>query len=50
MKNPDKITSIRVRESTKSRLAKCGVKGESYEDILLRLISQEQAYMEFMKK
>lgn len=40
MKNPDKITSIRVRESTKTLLATCGVKGESYEDIILKLVRE----------
>ena len=36
----DKITSIRVRESTKTLLATCGVKGESYEDIILKLVRE----------
>ena len=40
MKNPDKITSIRVHESTKKRLDECGVRGESYEDIILKLVRE----------
>ena len=43
--NPDKITSIRVHESTKKRLDECGVRGESYEDIILRLIDKLQELM-----
>lgn len=45
MKNPDEITSIRVRESTKTLLAAQGSKGESYEDIILRLIDKLQELM-----
>lgn len=40
--NPDKITSIRVHESTKEYLAQQGFKGESFEDIILRLIEELQ--------
>lgn len=42
MKNPDKFTSIRVHESTKKRLAQQGSKGESYEDIILRLAGPQE--------
>jgi hypothetical protein len=41
----DKITSIRVHESTKDYLAQQGSKGESYEDIILRLIEKLQELM-----
>ena len=34
----EKITTIRIREFTKSKLDTVGKKGESYEDIILRLI------------
>jgi len=36
--NPNDITTIRVRWSTKEELDKLGRKGESYEDIILWLI------------
>ena len=36
----DKITTIRVKESTKALLADEGVKGDTYEDIILDLIKQ----------
>jgi len=35
----DKITSIRVRESTKRKLDEKGVRGESYEEIIIRLLT-----------
>ena len=44
MKNPDEITSIRVRESTKALLAAQGSKGESYEDIINHYEEYVKAY------
>ena len=40
----DKITSIRVKASTKIELAKLGKKDESYEQILLKLIQRNKRW------
>jgi len=37
-----KITSIRLSEATKDMLEALGKKGESYEDIILRLIQENK--------
>lgn len=40
----DKITSIRVKESTKTELDKIGKRGETYEQILLKLIKRHNRW------
>lgn len=35
----DDITTIKVKRDTKERLDKLGAKGESYDDILVRLLN-----------
>ena len=36
----EKMTSIQVSVETKKRLAKLGIKGDTYDDIVLRLLEK----------
>lgn len=40
----DKITTIRVKESTKSLIGEEGGKGDTYEDIIINLIKDIRDY------
>ena len=39
----DKITTIKLHQSTKEKLAKIGLKSETYEDIILKLLGRYNA-------
>lgn len=36
----DRIVLIKVREATRERLKKAGIKGETYDDIVKRLVNK----------
>ena len=40
MKKGRKLTSIQISEETKIKLAKLGQKGDSYEDIIIKLMKK----------
>ena len=39
----ERLTTIRLKTKTREKLKKLGIKGESYEEIVSRLISQNQS-------
>jgi hypothetical protein len=39
--DPDEIVRIKVRRKTREELKRCGIKGETYEVIIRRLIEGE---------
>ncbi len=41
IKKMEEITTIRIKKSIKKRLAKEGSKGDSYEDIIIKLIESK---------
>lgn len=38
----EKITTIRISEFTKNKLEQLGKKGESFEDIIIRVLTEQE--------